>query len=175
LLLPRLTQVYFKCVRHALPLGDPDWPALRVANRQLNQRLRTALRDEGGYTYDAGSGFSDEPDTTMYEIGTYTRTTNADTVEQKIREVLAVLREHGITERERVTAVRAMQGSRAFQRQLPAQVLDRFLWERVRGLAPGCRDAAVDRAAALSLDEINAMIRRFYDPAEFTMIRVQAK
>ena len=177
--LPRLTQVYFKYVSHALPLGDPAWPALLVANHVLGgnfySRLNTALRHEGGYTYGASSGFGVEPDTTMYEIGTYTRTASADTVERKIREVLAAVRDRGITEQERAAAVRTMQGSRAFQRQSPAQVLDRFLWERVRGLAPGYRNAAVDRAAALSLDELNALIRRFYDPAVFTMIRARAK
>jgi zinc protease len=177
--LPRLTQVYFKYVRDALPLGDPDWPALLVANHVLGgnfySRLGTALRHKGGYTYSANSGFGVEPDTTMYEIGTYTRTAAADTVERKIREVLATFRERGITEEERAAAAGYFVGRRAFLRQSPAQVLDRFLWERARGLAPGARDAAVDRAAALSLDEINAVIRRFYDPAAFTMIRAQAK
>ena len=176
---PRLTQVYFKCVRHALPFSDPDWLALLVANHVLGgnfySRLSTALRHEGGYTYNASSGFGVEPDTTMYEIGTYTRTASADTVERKIREVLAAFRERGITAEERAAAAGYLQGRRAFQRQSPAQVLDRFLWERVRGLAPGARDAAVDRAAALPLEEINAAIRRFYDPAAFTMIRAQAK
>jgi zinc protease len=177
--LPRLTQVYFKDVRHALPLDDPDWPALLVANHVLGgnfySRLSTALRHEGGYTYDASSGFGVEPDTTMYEIDTCTRTASADTVERKIREVLATFRERGITEEERAAAVGYLLGRRAFQRQSPAQVLDWFLWERARGLAPGARDAAVDRAAALPLDGINAFIRRFYDPAAFTMIRAQAK
>jgi len=177
--LPRLTQVYFKHVRHALPLGAPDWPALLVANHVLGgnfySRLSTALRHEGGYTYNASSGFGVEPDTTMYEIGTYTRTASADTVERRLREVLAAFRERGITEEERAAAVGFLQGRRAFLRQSPAQVLDRFLWERVRGLAPGTRDAAVDRAAALPLEEINAAIRRFYDPAAFTMIRARAK
>jgi len=177
--LPRLTQVYFKYVRHALRFGDPDWPALLVANHVLGgnfySRLSTVLRHEGGYTYNASSSFGVEPDTTMYEIGTYTRTASADTVERKLREVLAVFRERGITEAERSAAVGYLQGRRAFLRQSPAQVLDRFLWERVRGLAPGARNAAVDRAAALSLDEINAFIRRFYDPAAFTMISARAK
>ena len=33
----------------------------------------------------------------------------------------------------------------------------------------------VERVAALSLDEINAFIRRFYDPALFTLIKVEPK
>jgi zinc protease len=177
--LPRLTQVYFKCVRHALPLGDLDWPALLVANHVLGgsfySRLSTALRHEGGYTYNASSRFGVEPDTTMYEVGTYTRTASADTVERKIREVLAVFRERGITEEERAAAAGYLRGRRAFERQSPAQVLDRFVAERVRGLDPGAWDVAVERAAALSLDEINAFIRRFYDAADFTMIRARAK
>ena len=89
--------------------------------------------------------------------------------------MLATFRERGITEEERAAAAGYFVGRRAFQRQSPAQVLDRFLWERVRGLAPGARDAAVDRAVALPLDVINEAIRRFYDPAVFTMIRARAK
>ena len=55
------------------------------------------------------------------------------------------------------------------------QVLDRILWDRSRDLAPGDRDRLVDRAAALPLEEINAFAKRFYDPARFTLIRVEAR
>ena len=40
------------------------------------------------------------------------------------------------------------------------------------GLPSGLRDQQVERAAELSREEINAFIRRFYDPAGFVMIRV---
>jgi len=79
------------------------------------------------------------------------------------------------TEEERADAVGYLRGRRAFTVQTPGQVLDRILWDRSRELPPGYRDELVARAAALSLDEINAFARRFYDPARFTMIRVETK
>jgi hypothetical protein len=48
-------------------------------------------------------------------------------------------------------------------------------WDRSRELAPGERDRLVERAAALSLAEINEFAKRFYDPARFTMIRVETE
>jgi hypothetical protein len=43
--------------------------------------------------------------------------------------------------------------------------------ERRLGLTPGFLDDQIERASQLSLDEINAFIRGFYDPALFTMLR----
>jgi zinc protease len=176
---PRLTQAYFRAVRHALPLEHPDYPAMLVTNHVLGghyySRLMTALRHEGGHTYGARSRFDFETDTTAFVIHTYTRTANADTVEHRIRAVLEALHEEGITEEEHAAAVGYLRGRLAFQRQAPVQILERFLWERMRGLPPGYRDATVERAAALSLEEINAFARRFYDPAAFTLIVARVK
>jgi hypothetical protein len=45
------------------------------------------------------------------------------------------------------------------------------MMERRLGLAPGFLDEQVERASTLSLDEINAFIHEFYDPARFSMLR----
>jgi hypothetical protein len=42
-------------------------------------------------------------------------------------------------------------------------------------LPPGFVDDQIERASALSLDEINAFIRDFYAPAQFSMIRAVPK
>jgi predicted Zn-dependent peptidase len=49
------------------------------------------------------------------------------------------------------------------------------MMERRLGLAPGFLDEQIERASALSLDEINAFIREFYDPARFTLVRAVPK
>ena len=83
--------------------------------------------------------------------------------------------EKGITEEERAAAVSYLMGSRAFQRQSADQILSRWMGELSLGLPAGFHDDLVDKAAALSLDEINAFIRDFYDPSQFSMVKAVPK
>jgi len=173
--LARLTQVYFALAREAPALTDREYAAFLVADHVLGghfySRLYVALRHGEGDTYATGTIREGEPATGAYGLWTYSRTANA--IEAKLRGVLSKFHDGGITEEERADAAGYLKGRRAFNVQAPGQVLDRILWERSRGLDPGYRDALVERAAALPLDEINAFVKRFYDPARFTMIRVE--
>lgn len=177
--LARLTQTYFALAREGPAITDREVPAFLVADHVLGghfySRLYVALRHGEGDTYATGTIREGEPATGAYAAWTYSRNANAAATEAKLRRVLVELHERGITEEERRDAVGFMRGRRAFTAQSPGQVLDRILWERSRGLAPGYRDALPDRAAALTLDEINQFARRFYDPARFTMIRVATR
>jgi predicted Zn-dependent peptidase len=173
---PRLNQVYFAYARESLTLTDDDYPAFLVADHVLGghfySRLYTALRHEGGETYGASTTGKGGVVSGAYALVTFTRAGNAEVAEGKLRRVLHLLHEEGITEEERQAAVSHLLGRRPFSRQEPVQILSRSLWERRHGLPAGFRDTLVDRAAEVSLEEINAFIRRFYDPGEFTMVRV---
>jgi zinc protease len=177
--LSRLTQVYLALAREAPPITDPEYPALIVADHVLGghfySRLYKALRHGSGDTYATGTIREIEPATGAYAIWTYSRTENAAVAEKKLAEVLRVFHDQGITEEERVDAIGFLRGRLAFTVQSPGQVLDRILWDRSRGLDLGYRDALPDRCAALTLEEINAFIRKFYDPERFTWIRVRTK
>ena len=177
--LARLTQTYMALARDGPALTDAEYPAFLVADHVLGghfySRLYVALRHGEGDTYATGTIRENEPAAGAYAAWTYSRNDNAAATEAKLRAVLRDLCERGITEEERADAVGFLRGRRAFTAQSPGQVLDRILWDRSRGLPTGFRDALPDRAAALSLEEINAFARRFYDPAQFTMIRVETK
>ena len=103
------------------------------------------------------------------EVAIFERTAEE---KQARREALHRLHEHGITEEERQAAIGFLQGRRPFGRQSPRQILDTYLWERRHGYPRDFRDRMVEKAASLPLDEINAFIRAYYDPAGFTMIKV---
>jgi zinc protease len=175
--LARLTQTYLALAREGPALTDREYPAFLVADHVLGghfySRLYVALRHGQGDTYATGTIRENEPAIGAYAAWTYSRTANAATVEAKLRAVLSTFHGGGITEAERADAVGYLQGRRSFNVQAPGQVLERILWERSRGLPAGYRDGLVERAAALSLDEINDFVRRFYDPARFTLIRVE--
>jgi len=171
-----LNQVYFAYGRPSLDYQDEDWPAFMVADHVLGghfySRLYVALRHRGGETYGARTINRGGVAVDSYALTTYTRSANAGTAERKLREVLSRFWAGGITAEERRDAIGFLRGRRLLARQAPEQVLGRTLWERRHGFPGGFRDQLVERAAELSRDEINAFIRRFYDPAGFVMIRV---
>ena len=173
----RLTQVYFGYGREGLSLLDPAEPASVIADHALgghfNSRLMTTLRQEGGDTYGAGVVDLGGIDPGLYALATFTRTGNAAAVETKLRDVLARLHRDGLTEEERALAAGNAVGSRAALRETPQQVLYTAMDEHSLDLPNGFFDARAARAAALTLEQVNDFVRRFYDPAGFTMIRAR--
>jgi predicted Zn-dependent peptidase len=144
-----------------------------VLGGHFYSRLYEALRHHEGDTYGTGTrdtGSDLAPG--AYAAWTFTKTANAAHTEQKLREVLKELFERGISEGERAGAAGYLLGRRAFERQAPGQVLGEFLWEHWRGLPRGFRDQLAERAVAVPLGEVNALIRWFYDPARFTMVKL---
>ena len=177
--LPRLTQVYFGLGRESLPETDPAYPAFMIASHVLGghfySRLYVALRHEGGETYGASSMNLGDVVVGPYGLGTFTHTANADATEEKLREVLRVFYEEGITEEERIDTVGWLLGRRPFLRQSPDQVLGRWLRDRNLGLPPGFSDELIHRASQLDVEEINRFINSYFDPSRFSMIRVTNK
>jgi len=177
--LPRLTQVYFGYGRDSIGWLDPRHPASLVADHALgghfNSRLMVSLRQEGGDTYGAYvRGFGDV-DPGPYGIGSFTKTENAAPMEAKLRDVLASFHAGGIREEERALAAGNVVGRRAFSRQSPSSILATAMAERRYGLPYGFFDGQSEKAASLSLEEVNAFIREFYDPELFTMLVLRAE
>ena len=177
--MPKIQQTLFAYGRHSLTYDSPQYPAFVVADNVLGghffSRMYQALRHEGGETYGAGTTGRGGAYREGYALVTFTRGDNVEATEKKLREVLGTLHESGITEDERQAAVGYVLGRRPFSRQAPLQILDRFLSERRHGLPAGFHDDLTDRAAALSLAEINAFIDEFYDPRGFAMVKISPK
>jgi zinc protease len=177
--LGRLTQVYLGLVRDAPALEDPDYPAFLIADHVLGghfySRLYLALRHGAGDTYATGTYRELEPAPGVTGPWTYSRTANAAVAETKLRDVLETFHDRGITESERADAAGYFVGRLSFNVQSPAQVLERLLWERSRGLTPRYRERLVVRASEIPLATINDFVRRFYDPARFVAVRVKPK
>ncbi len=175
----KLTQVYLSFGRDSLPWTAARRPAFLVADHVLGghfySRLLVALRHDAGDTYGAGTRNRGDVVAGTYGASTFTRAGNAGPIEAKLREVMTVFRETGITEDERAGAISYLRGHRAFDRQSAAQILGRWMTERRLGLAPGFLDEQIERASALSRDEINAFIREYYDPAQFSTVRAVPK
>lgn len=175
--LPRLTQVFFAYGRESVGWLDPDYAASRIADHVLgghfNSRLMVALRQEEGDTYGAAVVDSGGLEPGPYALASFTKTGNADAMERRLREVLARFHREGITEEERALAAGNVVGRRAFLRQSPEDLLATAMRERRHGLPYGFFDRKAEEAASLSLEEVNAFVRRFYDPERFTMLALR--
>ncbi|MDQ7086800.1 MAG: insulinase family protein [Acidobacteriota bacterium] len=177
--LPRLTQVYFALTRESLTDDDPRYPALMLADHALGgyffSRLYRALRHEGGETYGARSSGLGGVVSTGYALGTFTRTANADHTERKLRRVLEQFHHDGISEDERSLAAAALRGRRLRRVQDPARRLAEAMDDLRHNRRPGFRDRLVEAAARVSLEQVNQVIEEFYDPDDFTMVRVEPR
>lgn len=175
--LPALTQVYFALGREDIAWGDADYAAALVANHVLGghffSRLYVALRHEGGETYGARVQRDPGPAPGPLALTTFTRAENAATTEQKLRGVLETFHKGGISADELIEAQRALEGARRLRSEAPGQILGTWVWEHARGLPAGWKDAQIAAAGALTVEQVNAMITRFYDPAAFTMLRLE--
>jgi len=176
--LDHLTQAYLALSRDAPGLDDPDYPAFSIANQvlagnYLESRLYQAVRLKSGDVYGAGANHITEAGPNVYAIVASTRASNGPSVEVKLRKALSDLCAGGISEQERSDAVGYMKGQRLFSLQEPGKVLDGIIRDRSRGLPPDYRASLLARQKSLTLAEINAFIRRFYDPGAFTLVRVQ--
>jgi zinc protease len=177
--LPRLTQSYFAYLRDGPMYGDADYPAWLVASHVLAghffSRLYVALRHESGDTYGVGASGDAGVVPESYALWTFTRTENAGATRDKLLDTVKRFHDEGMTEQERSDAVQALEGRLLLGRQAPAQILDRYMTERALGLTPGALDAAVHAAAALSVAEVNATVRRFFEPAAFTLVELERR
>ncbi len=172
-----LTQVYISLFRDGLAWTDDRYPAWRVANHVLGghffSRLYVALRHDGGDTYgaSAGGGVGHEPG--LYQLMTFSRVDNSAAIQDKLKGALATFQQGGITEEERLGALGFLEGRLLFGQQAPDQRLAKAMQERSHGLPIGFEASVIERIKAVSLDEINAFIRSFYDPAAFTLLTVE--
>ena len=175
-----LTQVYFYYYRDGLSLDDPNYPAYRLANHVLGghfySRLYTALRHDDGDTYGVSAGTQIYPkDPGAYVIDTFTRTDNRDTVKEKLMGVLKDYSENGMTEEELQEAKSNLAGRRKRDMQSPMSVLGDLASNQVLGLPLDFDDTIIENALALDLESVNAFIRDFYNPEQFTMLTVESE
>lgn len=174
--LPKLTQVYLAMARDAPRYDHPDIPALRVAAHVLgghfHSRLYQALRHEDGDTYGASARvpYSRWPE--RMELSTFTRADNADVAKDKLLGALTTFFEAGITQEELDGAIGWHTGRQAFAEQTPYQEVSKRLAELEWEVEPGFRERELARIQALSLEEVNAVIQRWFDPADFTFATV---
>ena len=154
---------------------DPDYVALSVVNRVLGGtmgRLFRHLREEKGYTYGIGSGFS----ATQYR-GSWTSSTSVrtDVTEPALTDLLAEigeLRDKPVPENELADAKRAIVGSFARDLENPQQVLGYYVDNWLYGLPKDYWDTYPQRVMAVTAAQAQAAAQKYWEPGRLQIVAV---
>jgi len=161
-----------------LPDSDPDYPALVLAGYMigggvLNSRLARRIRVQDGLSYSVGGGISGHP---VDPVGGFTvfaifAPENAEKVEAAFREEVQKVLDEGFTVEEMATSKQGLLESRQLARaqdaSLSGQISSNLYFDRTFQF-----DAALEqRIRDLTLDEINAAVRRRLDLAKITVVK----
>jgi predicted Zn-dependent peptidase len=154
---------------------DPDYFALTLANRVIGGpmgRLFRHLREEKGYTYGIGSGFS----TPLYR-GSWQSTTSVRTevTEPALGDLLAEiaeLRNTPVPANELADSKRALVASFALSLENPAQVLGYYVENWTYGLPADYWDSYPARINAVTAAQAQAAAKKYLDPSRLHIVAV---
>ena len=173
-----LTQSYIGYVRGTLPTTSDQYPKYRLVNHALggtfSSRLYERLRHESGDTYGVSLGhYFHGVEEGMLLIRTYTQTANADAAIAKLKDVLTEVSAEGITQAEVDDAIAYMEGREIFLAETPQGIVNRWAGNKLLGRPGDFQTKTLQRAAQLSLDEINEFAADFYHPDHFALVKVE--
>ena len=144
--------------------SDEDHTALHVANTvfggTFTARMTQEVRAKRGWSYGAYSSLPYDRRRRAFSMWTFPKADDAAACIQLELEMLEQWRERGITKRELAWAQRYLVRSHAFAVDTPAkrsgQALDAALYD----LPPGYHERYTERVRAVTLDSVNAAVRR---------------
>jgi zinc protease len=154
---------------------DPDYAALSVVNRVLGGtmgRLFRHLREEKGYTYGIGSGFS----ATQYR-GSWTSSTSVrtDVTEPALTDLLAEiaeLRDKPVPDAELADAKRAIVGTFARDLENPQQVVGYYIDNWQYSLPADYWDTYPQRVMAITAAQAQAAAQKYWGTDRLQIVAV---
>lgn len=154
---------------------DPDYIPLTVANRVLGGtmgRLFRHLREEKGYTYGVGSGFSATHHVGSWQASTAVRTAVTAAALTDLLADVAAMRETAVPEQELNDAKRAIVAGFALSLETPEQVLGYYMQSWLYGLPKNYWETYPARINAVTPKEAQEVARKYWDPARLHIVAV---
>ena len=154
---------------------DPDYPALTVANRVLGGtmgRLFRHLREEKGYTYGIGSGFSAGTFRGDWSASTSVRTAVTDDALRDLMAEIAEMRDKPVPTSEFEDAKRAIVASFALSLENPAAILNYYIQSWTYGLPADYWDTYPARISAVTAEQAQAAAKKYWDPSRLQIVAV---
>jgi zinc protease len=172
---PDATQTYFQIGQPGVDMKSPDRTTLEIVNTLFGGRFTSMLNDElrvnSGLTYGAASILDQPRLPGAIVISTYTKT---DTTTQAIDMALDVLRrlnEKGISAAQLASAKAYVKGLYPTRRLETMDQLAAVIGEiELYGLGRDEVDGYFGRIDAITLDQANATIKKFYRTDDLTLV-----
>jgi predicted Zn-dependent peptidase len=159
----------------SLTRTDADYVPLTVANRVLGGamgRLFRHLREEKGYTYGVGSGFSATTHTGSWQASTAVRTDVTDPALTDLLGDIAAMRDVPAPADELMDAKRAIVAGFALSLQTPEQVLNYYMDSWTYGLPKDYWDTYPGLIMAVTPEQVQAVAKKYWDASRLNIVAV---
>ena len=172
---PGQTQVRIELRQPGPPATADDWLAVSAYNYVLGgggfaSRLMEVVRSRLGQTYDVHTLYEARAFPAHFALSTFTRTEEVWSTLEVLRSELRRFYDQGITADELEQAQRFFILGYPMALETLADVAERI--DRALGLGRGLEWVSEYpvRVAALTVDEVNAAVRRHFDPERFAVV-----
>lgn len=172
---PNSVQTLIRIGGPSMTRTHEDYEELTVANRVLGGtmgRLFRHLREEKGYTYGIGSGFSALQYRGDWSASTSVRTAVTEPALNDLLAEIAEMRETPVPKQEFEDAKRAIQASFALTLESPASILSYYVQSWMYGLPADYWDTYPARIAAVTPEQAQAAARKYWDPSRLHIVAV---
>jgi len=156
---------------------DPDWIPLAVANYILggggfSSRLMNQVREQRGLVYGIGTGPSVRDHAALIRGSAQSENANVAEAIEVVRAEMGRLYRDGATQVEVNDAITYLTGSFALDLDSNAKIASVVHAYQVAGRDIDYINRRNDLIRAVTLEDVNRVIRRLFDPANFTFVVV---
>ena len=170
--------VFLGGYQFAMDDSNPDYPALVMANYVLgesafNSRIVDRLRTKEGMSYGAGSSFraSALDKAASFRLFAIANPINMPKVDSSMQEILQLFTKSGVTQAELDDGIKGLMQERKVDRSSDSTVLGQLLVQSYLGRTYERSIEFEKNLSGLSVDSVNAAIRRHFDPARFWIVQ----
>jgi zinc protease len=171
---PDAVQTQIRVGKIGVRRADPDFIPLYVANRVFgggyNSRLNTEVRIKKGLTYGASSIFDTRMLGGSFLATTFTRTEATMDALRLVVDLMKGMSQKNVKPEELKFAEDYLVGVYPIQTETPDEVAGRVLEWAHYSLAADYNETYQARIAAVTLDQVNAMGAKYFDPASLDII-----
>jgi zinc protease len=157
---------------------QPEYAGLVIGNYILgggflNSRLAVRIRQKDGLSYGVGSGFSAQALDSAATLQVYAiyNPENVVRLESAFGEEIGRWVKDGVTAEELDKAKQAWLQGRQQSRSRDAELVNRLSQQNFQGRTMAFDQTLEDRVAGLTVDQVNASIRKYVNPAKLSAVK----
>jgi predicted Zn-dependent peptidase len=162
---PNSVQTYVALTNHAIDRKSPDYIEAQVMNRVLgsgpSSRLFRIIREEKGYTYGVGSGFSATRYLNHFTASTSVRTEVTEPALAELLKQFGDIRDRAVPADELADAKSAIVAGFVLALENPDGVLVRWLEQREEGLPEDYWDTYTQKVSAVTSEDVQRVAKKY--------------